>query len=109
MVGEPGSEDLYGYWRGVREIDEAGAILVRPDGYVAWRQSTAVWDDAEALRRLQRRADRRPRPGRVDTQRRTHPDAPECSTQVVPITVPTPCRRPSPLPARPSPPQESDR
>ena len=36
----------------MREIDEAGAILVRPDGYVAWRQRAAVWDDAEALHQL---------------------------------------------------------
>ena len=49
---EPGTIDPYGYWRGVREIDEAGAVLVRPDGYVAWRQSAAVWDDDEALRQL---------------------------------------------------------
>jgi 2,4-dichlorophenol 6-monooxygenase len=52
VVGEPGTIDPYGYWRGVREIDEAGAVLVRPDGYVAWRQSAAVWDDDEALRQL---------------------------------------------------------
>ena len=36
----------------MREIDEAGALLVRPDGYIAWRQSAAVWDDDEALRQL---------------------------------------------------------
>ena len=52
MVGEPGAIDPYGYWRGVREIDEAGAVLVRPDGYVAWRQTAAVWDDDGALRQL---------------------------------------------------------
>jgi 2,4-dichlorophenol 6-monooxygenase len=33
-------------------VHEAGAVLVRPDGYVAWRQSAAVWDDGEALRQL---------------------------------------------------------
>ncbi|MCV7728040.1 FAD-dependent monooxygenase [Micrococcus luteus] len=48
VIGEPGYEDPYAYWARVREIDEAGALLVRPDGYVAWRQPTAVWDTEEA-------------------------------------------------------------
>jgi 2,4-dichlorophenol 6-monooxygenase len=34
-------------------MDEAGAILVRPDGYVAWRHSSAVWDDEQAFYLLQ--------------------------------------------------------
>ncbi|MEV5302619.1 FAD-dependent monooxygenase [Amycolatopsis methanolica] len=52
VVGEPGAVDRYGYWRAVREIHEAGALLVRPDGYVAWRHSGAVWDTAEARHEL---------------------------------------------------------
>ncbi|NUL49036.1 2,4-dichlorophenol 6-monooxygenase [Cellulosimicrobium funkei] len=48
VIGEPGYEDPYAYWARVREIDEAGALLVRPDGYVAWRHSTDVWDTEEA-------------------------------------------------------------
>jgi 2,4-dichlorophenol 6-monooxygenase len=87
VVGEPGTIDPYGYWRAVRETDEAGAILVRPDGYVAWRQTAAVWDDDEALQQLQGALTvvlAQP----VDTQTHTHLDAPEYSTQVVPITVP---------------------
>ena len=52
VVGEPGTIDPYGYWRGVREIDEAGALLVRPDGYVAWRPAPPVWDADEALHQL---------------------------------------------------------
>lgn len=48
VVGEPGYEDPYAYWARVREINEAGALLVRPDGHIAWRQSTAVWDETEA-------------------------------------------------------------
>ena len=52
VVGEPGTADPYGYWRGAREVHEAGAVLVRPDGYVAWRHTPAVWDNDEALRRL---------------------------------------------------------
>jgi 2,4-dichlorophenol 6-monooxygenase len=44
VVGEKGAEDPYGAWHKVREIHEAGALLVRPDGYIAWRQSAPVWD-----------------------------------------------------------------
>ncbi|KXF55857.1 2,4-dichlorophenol 6-monooxygenase [Rhodococcus sp. SC4] len=53
VVGEPGTIDPYGYWRQVRETHEAGAILVRPDGYIAWRHSAPVWDDAEAVQHLE--------------------------------------------------------
>ncbi|MEV4644979.1 FAD-dependent monooxygenase [Saccharopolyspora sp. NPDC049357] len=53
VVGEEGALDPYGYWNRIREIDEAGALLVRPDGYVAWRHSTAVWDDTTALHQLE--------------------------------------------------------
>lgn len=52
VVGEPGAIDPYGHWHNIREIHEAGAILVRPDGYIAWRQTEPVWDDADALREL---------------------------------------------------------
>ena len=48
MIGEPGAADPYCYWRRISEIDEAGVLLVRPDGYVAWRVSTAVWDAEQA-------------------------------------------------------------
>jgi 2,4-dichlorophenol 6-monooxygenase len=88
VVGEPGTIDPYGYWRGAREIDEAGAILVRPDGYVAWRQSVAVWDHTEALHQL-KEALTAVLAQPVDKQSGAHPDAPEYSTQPVPITVPT--------------------
>jgi len=37
VVGESGSADPYCYWRRISEIDEAAVLLVRPDGYVAWR------------------------------------------------------------------------
>ncbi|GHP19104.1 2,4-dichlorophenol 6-monooxygenase [Rhodococcus sp. NKCM2511] len=53
VVGEPGTLDPYGYWHRLREVHEAGAILVRPDGYVAWRHTEPLWDDAEALASLQ--------------------------------------------------------
>jgi 2,4-dichlorophenol 6-monooxygenase len=48
VVGEEGARDPYCHWPDVSEIEEAGAILVRPDGYVAWRHRQPVWDAAEA-------------------------------------------------------------
>ena len=39
VVGTEGSEDAYHDWHRAREIEEAGALLVRPDGYVAWRHA----------------------------------------------------------------------
>lgn len=53
VIGAKGAEDPYCAWARVREIDEAGALLVRPDGYVAWRQGSATWDDDEAVTQLQ--------------------------------------------------------
>lgn len=42
MIGKPDMQDLYCDWQRVREIDEGGALLVRPDGHVAWRRHSAV-------------------------------------------------------------------
>jgi 2,4-dichlorophenol 6-monooxygenase len=53
VVGAKGAEDPYLSWAQIREIHEAGALLVRPDGYIAWRQCGAVWDDSEALAQLE--------------------------------------------------------
>ncbi|MNP08745.1 2,4-dichlorophenol 6-monooxygenase [compost metagenome] len=53
VTGTKGTADLYCDWQAVREIHEAGAVLVRPDGYVAWRQSDAVWAADEAASQLQ--------------------------------------------------------
>ncbi|MEV4644961.1 FAD-dependent monooxygenase [Saccharopolyspora sp. NPDC049357] len=52
VVGERGHEDLYGSWLRLREIDEAGALLVRPDGYVAWRIVDAVHEQTTAAELL---------------------------------------------------------
>jgi len=49
VVGTAEAQDLYCEWQRVREIDEAGALLVRPDGYVAWRERDAVHDPGLAL------------------------------------------------------------
>jgi 2,4-dichlorophenol 6-monooxygenase len=49
VVIGPGQEydDLYGEWARVRGIDDGGALLARPDNYVAFRQAGAA-SDAEA-------------------------------------------------------------
>lgn len=55
VVGTPQTLDAYCDWHAVREIDEAGALLVRPDGVVAWRNMHGV-ADADQARRLLARA-----------------------------------------------------
>ncbi len=52
IVGEDDAKDPYCHWSGVSEIEEAGALLVRPDGYVAWRVIEAVWDVNQATSQL---------------------------------------------------------
>ncbi|MQT46161.1 2,4-dichlorophenol 6-monooxygenase [Pseudomonas helleri] len=52
VTGEPGTADPYLDWQRIREIHEAGAVLVRPDGYIAWRQTEAVWNESDALNQL---------------------------------------------------------
>lgn len=51
-IGDPAFQDLYCEWQRVREIDEAGALLVRPDGVVAWRRHAAAADAATAFAML---------------------------------------------------------
>jgi 2,4-dichlorophenol 6-monooxygenase len=50
-LGAQDARDAYGEWRRVGELDEEGALLVRPDGYIAFRQSTGL-DSASALEKL---------------------------------------------------------
>ncbi|HKO93784.1 MAG TPA: FAD-dependent monooxygenase, partial [Polyangiaceae bacterium] len=52
VTGDRGSRDPYLAWARLRDIDEAGALLVRPDGYIAWRQAAGVWNEDEALIQL---------------------------------------------------------
>ncbi|MER6074297.1 FAD-dependent monooxygenase [Streptomyces sp. NPDC001817] len=40
-IGHDNCRDAYGEWSRVSEIAEDGVLLVRPDGYVAWRRATA--------------------------------------------------------------------
>ncbi|EYT51862.1 2,4-dichlorophenol 6-monooxygenase [Dietzia sp. UCD-THP] len=86
VIGTQGAADPYGYWRQVREIDEAGALLVRPDGYVAWRQSHAVSDEEAAFEQLDAALSRvLDRPHRSDALTSNNPDY---STRARPSTVP---------------------
>jgi 2,4-dichlorophenol 6-monooxygenase len=49
----PGREyiDLYDDWARAREIDEDGAVLVRPDAHVGWRSANLAADPAAELHR----------------------------------------------------------
>ena len=62
VVIGPGREytDLYYDWARLREIDEDGALLVRPDKHIAWRSAQLPADPADAL---PRRPDRDPGSG----------------------------------------------
>lgn len=42
--------DAYREWEGVREVDEDGAVLVRPDHFVAWRSKHLVKSPEEHLK-----------------------------------------------------------
>ena len=42
--------DLYYDWSRLREIDESGALLVRPDKHIGWRAAALPADPASALR-----------------------------------------------------------
>ncbi|HMD26536.1 MAG TPA: FAD-dependent monooxygenase [Streptosporangiaceae bacterium] len=48
----PGREvtDIYYDWARVREIDEDGALLVRPDKFIGWRSMSRPGNPAQALR-----------------------------------------------------------
>jgi 2,4-dichlorophenol 6-monooxygenase len=40
-IGAPGVRDAHGEWARLREIAEDGCLLVRPDGYIAWRRAAS--------------------------------------------------------------------
>jgi 2,4-dichlorophenol 6-monooxygenase len=52
VTGSPETQDLYCEWQRIREIDEAGALLVRPDGVVAWRERGAAKSADDATEKL---------------------------------------------------------
>lgn len=51
VVIGPGQEyqDLYFDWQRLREVDEDGCVLVRPDKFVGWRSQSMVGDPKAAL------------------------------------------------------------
>ncbi|OZF45737.1 FAD-dependent monooxygenase [Rhodococcus sp. 14-2470-1a] len=48
-IGTDDARDAYGHWARLREIDEDGVILVRPDGVVAWRSARGPDDEETAV------------------------------------------------------------
>jgi 2,4-dichlorophenol 6-monooxygenase len=52
VTGSPEAQDLYCEWQRVCEIEEAGALLVRPDGVVAWRNKEGTSDVKDAADKL---------------------------------------------------------
>jgi 2,4-dichlorophenol 6-monooxygenase len=52
QIGSEGARDAYGRWARLREVDEDGALLVRPDGYVAWRSTSSPADLTSAVEAL---------------------------------------------------------
>lgn len=45
-------EDVYGDWARVRDVEESGCVLVRPDRFVAWRCRELHGDEAWATKKL---------------------------------------------------------
>ena len=52
MISGPGREvsDIYYDWARIREVEEDGVLLVRPDKHIAWRSMTLPPDPENALR-----------------------------------------------------------
>ncbi|GAB2991426.1 FAD-dependent monooxygenase [Amycolatopsis acidiphila] len=48
-IGSAGARDAYGDWGRLSGIDEDGCLLVRPDGYIAWRSPKLARGQADAL------------------------------------------------------------
>ncbi|MGW1208752.1 FAD-dependent oxidoreductase [Streptomyces sp. NPDC002499] len=53
-IGAEGARDAYGDWYRLSEIEEDGCLLVRPDGYIAWRRTSPPADAADAGAELTR-------------------------------------------------------
>ncbi|MFI8221271.1 FAD-dependent oxidoreductase [Streptomyces sp. NPDC085932] len=51
-IGSSGVRDAYGEWHRARETEESGCLLIRPDGYVAWRKPSAPPSDSNAYEQL---------------------------------------------------------
>ncbi|HWC81478.1 MAG TPA: FAD-dependent monooxygenase [Pseudonocardiaceae bacterium] len=51
-IGAAGARDAYGTWDRLAGMAEDGCLLVRPDGYIAWRADTAPSTEAAAREAL---------------------------------------------------------
>ena len=49
QIGSRDFRDVYGTWNAKSEVHESGAVLVRPDGYVAWRYQDQTDEDFDYL------------------------------------------------------------
>ncbi|MCX4767270.1 FAD-dependent monooxygenase [Streptomyces sp. NBC_01275] len=47
-IGGEEAQDAYGAWHAARETDEDGCLLIRPDGHVAWRRTSAPGSETDA-------------------------------------------------------------
>lgn len=47
-------DDVYGDWSRLREVDDRGCLLVRPDRHIAWRSHDLVDDPVKTLRHVMR-------------------------------------------------------
>jgi 2,4-dichlorophenol 6-monooxygenase len=45
-------DDALGEWTAIREVNDRGCILVRPDRYIAWRSNDLVSNPAQVLREV---------------------------------------------------------
>jgi len=52
QLGSRDYRDVYGTWNSKSEIHESGAVLVRPDGYVAWRYQDSTNDQFDFVNTL---------------------------------------------------------
>lgn len=52
-IGTAEARDAYGDWRRICGIDEPGCLLVRPDGYIAWRSTSGPATTEAAQQQLQ--------------------------------------------------------
>jgi 2,4-dichlorophenol 6-monooxygenase len=52
VIGSPHAQDVYCSWQNIREIEESGALLIRPDRVVAWRRKSAAATAADAVEAL---------------------------------------------------------
>nr|WP_304413859.1 FAD-dependent monooxygenase [Kibdelosporangium sp. MJ126-NF4]CTQ89972.1 2,4-dichlorophenol 6-monooxygenase (EC 1.14.13.20) [Kibdelosporangium sp. MJ126-NF4] len=46
-IGSADARDAYGDWSRIAQFPESGCLLVRPDGYIAWRGESPVNADAQ--------------------------------------------------------------